>query len=63
MGRLGAEQRGIIDTIGLEAHLDTSIDILELDKTLDDIERQVELPVEITELDISRTEEKSSFKN
>ena len=54
-GRLGAEQRGIIDTIGLEAHLDTSIDILELDKTLDDIERQVELPVEITELDISRT--------
>ena len=54
-GRLGAEQRGIIDTIGLEAHLDTSIDILELDKTLDDIERQVELSVEITELDISRT--------
>lgn len=55
VGKLGAEQRGIIDVIGLEAHLDTSIDISELDKTLDDIERYIGLPVEITELDISRT--------
>lgn len=54
-GDLLPEENGIIDTIGLEAHLDTSIDISQLDKTLDDIEREIGLPVEITELDISRT--------
>lgn len=55
-GELSPEQRGIIDTIGLEAHLDTGIDIEELDRTLSDIEREIKLPVEITELDIARTE-------
>lgn len=54
-GRLGVDERGIIDFIGLEAHLATDIDIEELDRTLSDVEREIGLPVEVTELDIART--------
>jgi len=56
-GRLSDDERGLIDSIGFEAHLDTGIDIDELDRALEDVEKNVGLPIEVTELDIARVGE------
>ncbi len=53
-GRLSDDEKGLIDSIGFEAHLDTGIDIEELDRALEDAEKNIGLPIEITELDIAR---------
>ena len=53
-GKLGENERGLIDTIGLEAHLYTGIDIDQIDRTLDELEREFDLPIEVTELDVMR---------
>lgn len=51
-GKLEKDEKGLIDTIGLEAHLPSDVDLSEIDRTFDDIEREIELPVEVTELDV-----------
>jgi len=53
-GALSKDEKGLVDTIGLEAHLSADVDIEELSKTLDDIDREIGLPTEITELDICK---------
>lgn len=50
--RLGENER-LIDTIGFQAHLSTDVDLDEIDRIFDDIKRELELPVEITELDVA----------
>ena len=54
-GILGKEEKGLIDIIGLEAHLSADVDIEELTKTLDDVDKEIGLPMEITELDICKS--------
>ena len=49
---LGENER-LIDTIGFQAHLSTDVDLDEIDRIFDDIKRELELPVEITELDVA----------
>ena len=53
-GKLGKDEKGLIDNIGLEAHLSTDVDVDELRHTLDDLESEVGLPIEVTELDVCR---------
>lgn len=51
-GKLG--KKGLIDTIGVEAHLGTDVDLGEIDKTFEEIEEEIGLPVEVTEFDVAR---------
>ncbi len=50
--RLGENER-LIDTIGFQAHLNTNVDLEEIDRVFDDIKKELGLPVEITELDVA----------
>ena len=53
-GKLG-EKETLIDTIGIEAHLTTDVDLDEIDRTFDEIRDQIGLPIEVTEFDVART--------
>ena len=53
-GKLSATDRGLIDFIGLEAHLTTGDTIEDIEQTVADIERELKLPIEVTELDVAR---------
>ncbi len=53
-GKLGQKET-LIDTIGIEAHLTTGVDLDEIDRTFDDIQREIGLPIEVTEFDVART--------
>jgi len=52
--KLGEDER-LIDTIGFEAHLMTSQDVGEIDSAFEEVEDEIGLPIEITELDVART--------
>ena len=54
-GLLLPGDRGLIDTIGIEAHLFTEDSLDELENAFDDIRDKTGLPIEVTELDVSRT--------
>ena len=53
-GKLGPDEKGLIDTIGVEAHLTTDVELDEIDRTFEDIQREIGLPVEVTEFDVAR---------
>lgn len=53
-GKLGPDET-LIDTIGIEAHLTTGVDLDEIDRTFEDIQREIGLPMEVTEFDVART--------
>ncbi len=53
-GKLKPNEKGLIDNIGLEAHLWTSINFEQLERTVEDVETDIDLPIEVTELDICR---------
>lgn len=66
-GRLTGD-KGLIDTIGLEAHLDTSISINEMENVIKDIlrnnkDKNMNLPIEITELDVARYDNSKKSRN
>ena len=56
-GKLGPDEKGLIDTIGVEAHLTNDVDLEQINKVFDDIKNEIGLPVEITEFDVARTGE------
>lgn len=47
------EDESLIDTIGFEAHLTTDVNLDEMEKALEEISEQLNLPIDITELDIA----------
>ena len=53
-GKLAKNERGLIETIGLEAHLTSNVNLEEIDRTFDDIKKYIGLDVEVTELDVAR---------
>ena len=53
-GLLLPGDRGLIDTIGIEAHLFTTDKLEEIEKAFDEIASETGIPMEITELDIAR---------
>lgn len=54
-GKLHPEEKGLIDTIGVEAHLGTDVELDEIDRTFEDIQQEIGLPVEVTEFDVARS--------
>lgn len=56
-GKLGKDEKGLIDAIGFEAHLTTSNTPEDIEQAYKDINNAFgnELPISITELDIART--------
>ncbi len=56
-GKLFPGDKGLIDTVGVEAHLFTTDNLDEIERIFDDISRETGLPQEITELDVARTGE------
>lgn len=52
--KLGEDER-LIDTIGFEAHLMTNQEVEQIEPAFDEVEREMGLPIEITELDVART--------
>ena len=54
-GKLRPEEKGLIDTIGVEAHLGTDVELDEIDRTFEDIQQEIGLPVEVTEFDVARS--------
>ena len=53
-GKLGKDEKGLIDLIGFEAHLTTGNKIQDIEKAFEDVEREIGLPIAVTELDIAR---------
>ena len=52
-GKLGQNET-LIDNIGLEAHLSTADSKEEIENAIKDLEEQIGLPIEVTELDCAR---------
>lgn len=62
-GKLGKNEKGLIDTIGIEAHLSADVKLNDIDDVFKDIEEsKIGLPVEITELDVAIYENPPSPK-
>lgn len=53
-GKLGKDEKGLIDIIGFEAHLTTGDKTQDIEKAFEDVEREIGLPIAITELDVAR---------
>lgn len=53
-GKLAEGEKGLVDNIGVEAHLSTDVDLDEIEKIFRDIENEIGLPVEVTEFDVAR---------
>lgn len=53
-GKLAEGEKGLIDNIGVEAHLSTDVDLDEIENTFRDIETEIGLSVEVTEFDVAR---------
>lgn len=53
-GKLGKNEKGLIDIIGFEAHLTTADKIPDIEKAFEDVEREIDLPIEVTEFDVAR---------
>lgn len=47
------ENETLIDTIGFEAHLTTNVNLEEMDNSVEEVIREIGLPIEITELDVA----------
>ena len=52
-GKLAPGEKGLIDNIGFEAHLTTDDKVEQLELAIKDVERRLNLPIEVTELDIA----------
>lgn len=53
-GKLGKDEKGLIDIIGFEAHLTTGDKTQDIEKAFEDVERKIGLPIAVTELDVAR---------
>lgn len=63
-GKLDKDEKGLIDTLGLEAHLSSNVKIRDIDKVFIDIEEsKIGLPIEVTELDVGIFENPPSKKS
>lgn len=53
-GKLGKDEKGLIDIIGFEAHLTTGDKPQDIEKAFIDVEQEIGLPISITEFDVAR---------
>lgn len=54
-GKLGPDEKGLIDTIGVEGHLTNDVNLKQVNQIFEDIKTEIGLPVEITEFDVAIT--------
>lgn len=53
-GKLGKDERGLIDIIGFEAHLTTEDKTQDIEKAFMEVEQEIGLPIAVTEFDVAR---------
>lgn len=53
-GKLGKDEKSLIDIIGFEAHLTTGDNTQDIERAFNDVEREIGLPIAVTELDVAR---------
>ncbi len=53
-GKLGKDEKGLIDIIGFEAHLETKDTPQDIEKAFNEVEQEIGLPIGVTEFDVAR---------
>ena len=61
-GKLGKDEKGLIDIIGFEAHLTTEDKPQDIEKAFMEVEHEIGLPIGVTEFDVARVGDKPLSK-